>query len=154
MTVALVNRRGQKSPKIQIWRESKIQTGVYDRHGHAIPVVANDSVCVHHNYDSGDDIFRCTLNETYQVSVQPGDILGLELPPENDNDYVIYFKDGGPLNYVFDGHLNSTTNISEATHQSNDLPQINLVVMLGNYLLHVINCNSEIPLSTSQQPHM
>ena len=144
MVVAVVDRlNGQQSPKVQIWRENKIQTGMYYKPGPDIPVVKNSSICDDTGHGGG--IFRCTLNEAYQVSVQPGDILGLELPPENDDDFDIYFSDGGPLNYIFDEELSSTANISEAARQSNDLPQINLVVMLGNYsLLHVSIYNNII----------
>lgn len=79
------------------------------------------------------EIFRCTLNESFQISVQPGDILGLELPPENLVEFDIYFKPArGALNCIFEGKLNSTANISEAVCQSYDLPQINLVVILGS----------------------
>lgn len=129
--VAVVNRGGRGVPKIQIWRESKDQCGVYYKPGPDIPIIDDSSVCLRHRLGGG--LFRCTLNENWQVSVQPGDILGLELPPENDDDFDIYFKSGGPmpLNYVFEGKLNSTVNISEANYHSHDLPQINLVVMLG-----------------------
>ena len=127
--VAVVNRDGRQSPKIQIWRESEIETGIYYRHGPDIPVLGDSSVCIRHRLSGG--LFRCTLNETFQVSVQPGDILGLELPPDNDDDFDIYFKSGGPLNYVFEEQLDCSVNISDAAQQSNDLPQINVIVMLG-----------------------
>ena len=131
MIVAVMNRRGSGVPKIQTWRESKDHRGVYYKPGPDIPIIDDSSVCVRHR--RSDRIFRCTLNETFQVSVQPGDILGLELPPENDEDFDIYLKSGGPmpLNYVFEGKLNSTVNISEADYPSYDLPQIKLVVILG-----------------------
>lgn len=128
----MVNRAGRQSPKIKIWRESKTESGIYYRHGPDIPVVGDSSVCIRHHLGGG--LFWCTLNETWQVSVQPGDILGLELPPENDDDFDIYFKSGGPQNYVFEGQRDCSVDISEAVNQSNDLPQINFVVMLGKEL--------------------
>ena len=129
MTVAVVNRAGRQSPKIQIWRESETETGIYFRHGPSVPVVDSSSVCIRHRLSGG--LFRCTLNESFQISVQPGDILGLELPPENDDDFDIYFKNGGPQNYIFEGQPDCSVNMSEAVSQSNDLPQIDFVVMLG-----------------------
>ena len=132
IVVAVVNRDGRQSPKIQIWRKSKTESGIYYRHGPDIPVVRDSSVCIRHRLGGG--LFRCTLNETLQVSVQPGDILGLELPPENDDDFDIYFKSGGPWNYVFEEQLDCSVDISEALNQSNDVPQINFAVMLGKEL--------------------
>ena len=132
MVVAVVDRGGREVPKIQIWRESKTQAGIYHRQDSDIRVVNDGSMCIRHRLGGG--IFRCTLSESFQVSVQHGDILGLELPPKSDDDFDIYFNTGGsvPQNYVFEGQLNSTVNISEAAHQSYDLPQINLVVVLGS----------------------
>ena len=137
VVVAVENRYGQRSeyPKIQIWRENKTQTGIYYRQGADIQVIDDNPMCIHDSRRG--EVFRCTLNENFQVSVQPGDILGLELPPENDVEFDIYFKSGGPRNYIFEGKLNSTVNITEAAGYSNDLPQINLVVILGMCLSYV-----------------
>ena len=134
-TVALVDRTtGEQSPKIQIWRPNDTQPCVYYKPGPDIPIVRSSSVCLRDRFSGG--IFQCTLNETFQVQVQPGDILGLELPPENDDDLDIYFTDKGPVNYVFEDRLDSTTNLSEAHKFTSHLPQINFVVILGNILNH------------------
>ncbi len=130
MIVAVVNRGGRGVPKIQIWRENENQYGVYCKAYPDIPIIDNSSVCVRHRLSGGR--FRCTLSDHYQLSVQSGDILGLELPPRNDDDFDIYFTPGGPTSYIFEGKLDSTVNISEATYnKSNYLPQISLVVTLG-----------------------
>ncbi len=129
MLVAAKNRPGQHSPKLQIWREDKAQTGIYYRQGADIPIVDDNPACILDRRSGG--ISRCMLNETFQISVQPGDILGLELPPRDNIDFDIYFTTGGPVSYIFEGKLNSTVNISEAADESNDLPQISLVVILG-----------------------
>jgi hypothetical protein len=129
MVVAAINRPGQHSPKLQIWREDKVQTGIYYRQGADIPIVDKNPACTLDRRSGG--ISRCMLNETFQISVQPGDILGLELPPRDDIDFDIYFTPGGPVSYIFEGKLNSTVNISEAAGESNDLPQISLAVTLG-----------------------
>ena len=69
------------------------------------------------------DDFIC--DKEYQVSVQPGDILGLEIPSTNDDDFDIWFTKGGPTNYVFDSQLNSTVDRSENnTIAVQQLPQI------------------------------
>ena len=67
----------------------------------------------------------CVLNKEYQVSVQPGDIIGLEIPPSNDDDFDIWFTKGGPTNYVFGSQLNSTVDLSEGNATAvKQLPQI------------------------------
>ena len=143
-TVAVVNRSGQQKPKIQIWRLNDTQlSDTYFKSGLDIPIVNNSAVCLRHQ--RSDRIFRCTLNEAYQVSVQPGDILGLELPPEIDDDFDIYFTEPGPENYVVEGRLTSTANLSEASRITSHMPQINFTVILGtthayyNHLLYLLN---------------
>lgn len=147
--VAVENRRGHRQhyPKLQIWREDEAQTGIYYRQGADIQVIDGNLMCIDDHREG--EIFRCTLNETFQVSVQPGDILGLELPPENLVEFDIYFTPGGPLNHnIFEGKLNSTVNVSEADYHIHDLPQINLVVILGSYsyIIHICVQQHELVL--------
>ena len=91
--------------KIQIWRRKSSQSCVYYRVESEI-VVNIDIVCVS-LFEVVDNVFSCILNDTYRVSVQSGDFLGLELPQTSD-DRKIYFTSGGPTNYIFQGELNST----------------------------------------------
>ena len=126
-------RKEQQLPiKIQVWRENGTRSDIYYKGGPDIPIAK--SVCAR-SPPSGR-IFRCTLKDNFQVSVQRGDILGLELPPSSD----IYFSnftltEGQTLvNYEFEGQLNSTVDISQAAHRRNGLPQINLLVILGTPL--------------------
>ena len=134
-TAALVDRTtGQQSPKIQIWRPNDTQPCVYYKPGPDITIVRGTSVCLRERLSRR--IFRCTLKEAFQVPVRPGDILGLELPPENDDDLDIFFTDKGPVNYVFEERLVSITNLSEAKKFTSHLPQINFVVVLGKIPNH------------------
>ena len=134
----------QQSPLIQVWRENGTQSGLYYKPGPDIPI--DGSVCDRRSLS--DKVFRCTLKENFQVSVQPGDILGLELPPSSN----IRFTSDGPANYVFEGRLNTTANISEATNEASDLPKINLLVILGLLLLLVFfmlnlhTCTHKLPV--------
>ena len=129
------NRNQQEPPKIQIWRENETQPGdqvLYYKIGLDLPIVNSDSLCTRARYSDG--IFRCTLNEPFQVSVQLGDILGLELPPENDIYFMSTEGQTPPVNYYeFKEKLDSTVNISQGVHQTNGigLAQINLLVILG-----------------------
>ena len=128
--VAVLERGGQQSPKIQIWRQNDTQLqNIYCKTGLDIPIFDSIDVCLRDRI--GGQVFRCTLNKAYQVSVQPGDILGLELPPEIDDDLDIFFTEYGPENYVFEGSLTSPANLAEANRVTNHMPQINFTVMLG-----------------------
>ena len=124
----------QQSPLIQVWRENGTQSGLYYKPGPDIPI--DRSVCARR--PPSGKVFRCTLKENFQVSVQPGDILGLELPPSSN----IRFTSDGPAYYVFEGQLNTTANTSEATNEASDLPQINLLVILGLILFIMLNLHT------------
>ena len=126
-----IGRNERQSPiKIQVWRENKTRFDLYYKGGPDIPIAK--SVCAR-SPSGGRILFRCTLKDNFQVSVQPGDILGLELPPSSDIYYSNFTLTYGQIivNYEFEGKLNSTVNISQASHQRNGLPQINLLVILG-----------------------
>ena len=60
--------------------------------------------------------YWCILNKNFHVSVQPWDILGLELPHTDDDDFDIFFAEEGPMNYIFQKVLNSTVELSN--HQT------------------------------------
>ena len=107
--------------RVQIWRES---SGSYYQVGLSISI--HEGACVAMQRIVGDTHW-CLLHENLQVSnsVQPGDILGLELPATNSDE--VLFINGGPTNYIFrhPNQLDSNTNLSlngRATAQQ--LPQI------------------------------
>ena len=134
-TAALLDDSGSQSQqplKIQVWRESESQPDLFFK------ICPNDIQIWNHSNHScsqnnlSNGIFQCTLRENLQISVQPGDILELEIPPINSDDFKIYFKAGGPTNYVFQGQLESTVDVStEPFNITNDQPQITFLVALG-----------------------
>ena len=87
-------------PKIQIWRENGSLSDVYHKVNPAI--VMNRGACFAGQLTRlFTQVFLCILNDTARVSVQPGDIVGLELPPTNDSNFDIHFTNEGPVNYIF-----------------------------------------------------
>ena len=79
------------------------------------------------------NIFEHTLDEASQVTVQSGDILGIELPPDNDQAFdILYALDGGPLTYIYRRRLSSPFDIDSAAiplfGPFNVQPLINLIV--------------------------
>ena len=133
-TAAVLNDSGsQLQPlKIQVWRESESQLDLFFKicpNDIQIQNRSNHS-CSHNNLSNG--IFQCTLRENLQISVQPGDILELEIPPINSDDFKIYFKHGALTILVFQGQLESTVDLStEPDNTTNDKPQITFLVVLG-----------------------
>ena len=119
-TVAGRQRRDRHDdPIIQIWRENSSQSDVYYKT--SADIVINETVCaeiseVFQRSKDNDKVWQCNLTE---VSVQPGDILGLKLPPKEENSFRLAFArvSRGPTNYVFE--------------QPDELPYPDVVV-LGN----------------------
>ena len=125
-------RNGAQDPKIQIWREDKAQRGVYRK---AAPeIVINAIVCCNLTQlpsEMSVQIFYCALKPSSQVSVQYGDILGIELPPLSDADFYLYFTNGGPNNYVPQTQLSSTVDITNISLTAAEQPQITLDIDSG-----------------------
>ena len=132
-TVTGRNRNnGVQDPKIQVWRQNRAQCESYYK---PVPdIVVNETVCdMRERLESVQPAvtYHCTLNEAARVFVQPGDILGLELPPTNDDDFEIYFTSGGPTNYVFQRQLSSTVDVTTKTSAIEEQPQITFDVISG-----------------------
>ena len=118
---------GTQDPMIQIWRECPNQCGTYFKPVPDIPIRGN--VCAGGVTRISSGVYRCTLKDAFRVPVQPGDILGLELPPTNYGDYEIYFTSGGPTNYVFPNQLlSNTTLLSSRASEAREQPQISIVL--------------------------
>ena len=79
-------------------------------------------------------VFLCILNDNARVSVQPGDILGLEIPPASDDVFDIHFTNEGPVNYVFQQQLSYTVDLSNNDSEDREQPLISLQVSTGNFL--------------------
>ena len=122
-------RPGLQDPMIQVWRECTNQPpGTYFK---PVPdIVVNETVCSGNVATLSMGVFQCTLKAAFRVEVQAGDILGLELPPTNDQDFEVHFTNtsGGPVNYVFQGQVLSTAKLAERDSEVNDQPQINITL--------------------------
>ena len=135
-TVTGRNRNGAQDPKVQVWRENKAQCGYYRKL--VSEIVVNATACSNLTQLESEmpaQIFHCALKQATQVSVQFGDILGLELPPTTDDDFELYFTDGGPVNYVFQQLLSSTVDVTTKSSKVEEQPQITLDVISGKKIL-------------------
>ena len=145
-TVAGRQRSGRSTDSIiQIWRENSSQPDVYYKTGTDIVITDSEAVCAEtsiifqefSNANNPDLVLQCNLNEVNQVLVQPGDILGLKLPPRDETTFRLAFASvsRGPTNYVFE-HLPypGVAVLSNADSTNQQLPQITLQVESGMYL--------------------
>ena len=133
---AVWNTGGDQAPRIQIWREDKIQPGLYHKISPTIQIKKSDSTDPCYQRDLSNSLFQCTLKKSYRIPVQPGDFLGLESPSHSNDDYVLYFKAGGSPSLVFQRQLGSTVDLFTTTHTiTNDEPQITFLVVLGKKII-------------------
>ena len=110
--------------RVQIWRKNSSRSSYYQVGN--FNVALHGGVCVASGPIVGDT-FWCILRDNFQVAVEPGDILGLELPA-TDSDEILFTR-GGPMNYIFkhrypnqlDTNINLSHNRSSTAQQ---LPQI------------------------------
>ena len=129
-----INRHdGDQDPKIQIWRKNSSEPGFYYKIGAEIAVnISENGACDDGLPTIANRMYFCVLKKQFQVLLQPGDILGLELPPAHDNDFDILFTRGeGPMNYLFHQKLNSTVQLSENDSVVQQLPQISFSLTSG-----------------------
>ena len=83
---------GDEDPKIQIWREDKIQPGLYHKISSSVQIKKSDPPCYRSSLNSR--VFQCILRADYRISVQPGDFLGLETPSIDNEDFSLGFTSG------------------------------------------------------------
>ena len=87
--------QGTKPPKLQVWSRSSSDAEQYYKHGREIPL-HNESLACKVVTEICPQTFQCILKEGYQVAVQSGDldIIGVELPPPEDQSFELFFKAG------------------------------------------------------------
>lgn len=100
--------QGTKFPRVQIWRRNTTMSEGYYM-SQSISMAGTVS-----SMEVDCAIFNHNLDEGARVSVQPGDILGIELPPSNDQAFDILYKTSAPLNYVYRKQLPATTNLQNS----------------------------------------
>ena len=101
-------------PELQVWRANSSRgLNYYYKPGQDIPVNPEGSACEIVTKTCGQ-IFQCRLRADYQVSVQPGDILGVELPNVTISGFHLYFISipGTQDHYIYREQLQSSIDIS------------------------------------------
>lgn len=120
-TVAGRQRGGTQYPKLQVWRQDSSRRDYYNKLGRDIQVDAQGSACELITQTCGQ-VFQCRLRSTNRVTVQSGDILGVELPPTNINSigFDLYFISvpNTQDHYVFRRQLDPSVRIEFVSGQS------------------------------------
>ena len=122
----------EQNPIIQVWRKNSSHPGSYLKTSSQGIAISDGALCVDGLLNEvSSEVFHCNLNKTMsQVSVQPGDILGLELP-EGTHDGILAFANvsRGPTNCIFTSQgLSSPTTLSNCDLVNWELPQFTLNV--------------------------
>ena len=135
-TAALREQNGDMDPIIQVWRKNTSQPVSYYNILSA-GIAIDEALCIGGLTTVSSEVFHCNLNKsTNRVPVQSGDILGLELPPGNNDDNILIFArvSSGPTNYVFTRQgLSSIAALSNHNLVNRELPQITLEIESGKY---------------------
>ena len=118
-----------ENSKIQIWQQntSYFQIALYDR---VADIMVNPSNCVSWS-QVVDDVVSCILYDRFQVSVQPGDFIGLKLPKTADDNGIHFTESRGPTNYVFHDELTSPIELNDSDDIKAQQPQIAFSLTLG-----------------------
>ena len=119
---------------MSIWREISNGSGTYDRvDGIELGRCGSEDPAPPVAGMSG--VYECTLPPNERVSVQPGDVIGIELPRQNEAKFRLYFDstNNAPTNYVFSGY-DTTVSLSQAISSEQDQPQVSLTVELDNII--------------------
>ena len=125
----------QGNPVIQVWRKNG--SLYYKTAG----IVIDGDLCIgglEMCTDLQDDqVLCCDLNRTTtNVSVQPGDILGLKLPRNSRLAFAAASR--APTNYVFGADSTSPLSLSSASNKPAILPQISLQIEPGSYIIIIV----------------
>lgn len=122
-------------PQLQVWRPNASQgQDFYYKPGKDIQVDAAGSRCdiVTKNCSQ---IFQCRLSTANHVSVEQGDILGVEIPPTLNSGFEPFFLSltpGMQDHYIFRQQLSSSVHISDhVIWQRDDQLLISLEVDAG-----------------------
>ena len=115
---------------LSTWRERSSEPGTYDRVGEIELGICGSQGVQAPLVMGTSNVYECTLLQSERVSVQPGDIVGIELHSANEAKFRLYFDNtnSGSANYVFDSH-DSTFSLSLASSTViPDQPQVSLTI--------------------------
>ena len=133
-------KNDDQNPMLQIWRKINANESGIFYHKMVARNVFDFFTCI--NLDNNIDkvwvsrnatILNCTAAaDKGLISVQYGDILGIELPPiDIDQEFELVFSASGPRNYIFSGRMlkNVNLNLKEYNYHTTQQPQIQFNIL-------------------------
>ena len=134
----LQNNMMRKPMKLQIWRLEN-PTIVDGRYQRAENINLMFNICreinvneIRINLYNNISIYECILKKNVQVSVEPGDIIGIELPPEPIANFELYsVTESGLTNYIFErtrDHRSFIIDLCNRTIEATVLPLVRVEV--------------------------
>ena len=114
---------GRQGIKLNVWREN--ESGHFYKCGQGI-VLSSDICRKFQNYDNA---FECRLSMRTRLSVESGDILGIEVPRRDAANFELYSVSArGLTNYIFNGNnLHPTVDLCDRINEAEVRP----LIMLG-----------------------
>ena len=107
--------------KLRIWKKNATEPGIYHRSGKTIVLARNNVMCNTSNR-------RCTLQLMggKQISIEPGDILGIEIPPSDMANFQLHSVPApGLTNHIFRGtNLHSMVDLNDSIREIEVQPLI------------------------------
>ena len=114
-----------------IWRQSSSGSQMYNRISTLELGVCGSVEATVVETTNQNSVYECTLPESSRVTVQTGDIVGIEFANNNELRFALLFDNTqatGPKNYMFIGQLPSANLNAPSGATDHDIPQISLIV--------------------------
>ena len=135
----VLKQGGQRKPiKLQTWRPENANE--YGRYHQVNSIELPSNVCkmdklkkmMFRQTDIQFSEYVCTLKNEVQMLVEPGDILGLEIPTKPNANFELYsLTESGLTNYIFERTRDlqlSTIDLCNRTNETTVLPLIRVTV--------------------------
>ena len=125
IVAGMLQQNGNESTRLQIWRKNSI---IHD--------IELKSMCDTCNTNTISQISRGkderTLRMNVQISVESGDILGIDLPPRDTVNFKLYFINStSTTNYIFQRNLSSPIDLSSGINETTVQPLIRIEIDQG-----------------------
>ena len=124
-----------KRLQLTIWRKNETEPEIYHRSKLRIVL---PSMCkgkmlqTNMMFKDLGTIYQCQLQMSMRISVKPGDVLGIELPPKPTAKFeLLYFNESGLKSYTFERDSSSTFDVSNSIGNDTVQPLISITINPG-----------------------
>ena len=147
VTVAGIRRNGKPRPvRLQIWRpENTTEDGITYHRVKKIALSSSIGFCSCENLHILSRC-ACTLNKSMQIPVEPGDIVGVELPHRHNANFELYTITESQLtSYIFKYDRSSTIfDLCKRTKETTSQPLIRIKINSSDPGIASYKCTTAI----------